>query len=79
MKKEYVAPDLYFESFELSEGVAAGCDSTGITTMEQYMANYLFTDDIPSNYLNYTCQFYATGIVEDYCYYAGSNNTLLLS
>ncbi len=55
MKKQYIAPDLYFESFELSESVAAGCSSKGIDIVESWMQLGYFLASTPSNYKNYEC------------------------
>ncbi len=82
MKKEYIAPDLYFESFVLSQSIASGCGSLGIATVQGAMAdeeNKYFTANTPSNYLDYECANDGTSIWEGFCYTAGGSNQLFLS
>ncbi len=76
MKKKYVAPDLYFESFALSQSIAAGCDSIDVT--QSYVELGLFSQNVPSNYMGITsCTddydgLVSQGIIEEYCYWQGS-------
>ncbi|MCD8230979.1 MAG: hypothetical protein LUD14_04005 [Clostridiales bacterium] len=79
MKKKYIAPDLYFESFVLSQSIAAGCSSTGIAIVEMWYADgKQFIISTPSNYKNYECEQEYTG--EDYCYWDGDDmNKVFLS
>ncbi len=63
-----MAPDLYFESFVLSESIAAGCDSDGIYIYNAMSGLGYFNSDlncssIDSNY-------------EMYCYTAGAHQLL---
>ncbi len=79
MKKKYIAPDLYFESFVLSQSIAAGCGSIGIATVQSTMELGYFTAETPSNYAGYECKEDVSGVWEGYCYTAGGSNQLFLS
>lgn len=84
MKKEYIVPDLYFESYVLSQSIAAGCSSGAIAFLESVIdiesGSGYFVDSTPSNYQNYTCAYDGTSITQMYCYWNGSeSNQLFLS
>ncbi len=85
MKKEYIAPDLYFESFVLSQSIAAGCDSDGIGVTKAYTEMGLFNSTVPSNNQGITSCTYSyddwvsQGIIEEYCYWSGDDMKLFLS
>ncbi len=78
MKKQYIAPDLHFESFVLSQSIAAGCTSIGVT--QSYVELGLFSQNVPSNNQGITsssCTYdydawVDEGIIEEYCYWSGS-------
>ncbi len=76
MKKKYVTPDLYFESFTLSQSIAAGCGSIGVT--QSYIELGLFSQNVPANNQGITSCTYdyddwvSEGIIEEYCYWQGS-------
>ncbi|MCD7734763.1 MAG: hypothetical protein LUH48_06515 [Clostridiales bacterium] len=81
MKKKYIVPDLHFESFVLSQSVAAGCGKDGIGFVDSVTDLGYFLATTPSNNQNYTC---TTVLGEDdyeiYCYWDGqSDNKLFLS
>ncbi|MCD7755791.1 MAG: hypothetical protein LUJ09_05605 [Firmicutes bacterium] len=83
MKKKYVAPDLYFESFTLSQSIAAGCNENGISITQSYVAMGLFSKNVPSNNQGITSctddydAWVEQGIIEEYCYWQGSFNLFL--
>jgi len=81
MKKKYVAPDLYFESYELSQSIAAGCGSDGIDFVSSVQSLGYFLESNPSNNQGYTCETYLTdNQYEIYCYWDGQdNNKIFLS
>ncbi len=81
MKKKYIAPDLHFESFVLSESIAAGCGSDGIGFVSSVKSLGYFLESTPSNYQNYTCNTaLSESQYEMYCYWSGKgNNKLFLS
>ncbi len=81
MKKEYIAPDLCFESFVLSQSIAAGCGSNGIDFVSSVTSLGYFLDITPSNSQNYTCTTALTeSQYEMYCYWDGGDaNKLFLS
>ncbi|MCD7753500.1 MAG: hypothetical protein LUH41_03020 [Clostridiales bacterium] len=85
MKKKYIVPDLRFESFVLSQSVAADCSKSGISVTESYVAMGLFSEHIPTNWSNVTTctddydKWVEQGIIEEYCYWAGNDMKLFLS
>ncbi len=78
MKEKYIAPDLTFESFTLSQSIAAGCGSDGIGFVNAVKDLGYFLENTPSNYADYTC---STVIGDDqyemYCYWQGQGNDKL--
>lgn len=66
MKKEYIAPDLYFESFVLSESIAT-CSELGIAFVD---SGFFGSDSgvlCDMDYDNYKAYY------EGYCYFYGGN------
>ncbi len=78
MRKEYIKPDVNYESFVLSESIAAGCNEDGIGVTNAYIELGLFSSNIPSNNQNISSctddydEWVESGIIEEYCYWQGS-------
>ncbi len=75
MKEKYVAPDLFFESFKLSQSIAAGCYGGGLDLIEmlnQAPENYFA--DFGSLICNtkLTSEDLAAMGFEGYCYTNGA-------
>ncbi|MCD8230372.1 MAG: hypothetical protein LUD14_00865 [Clostridiales bacterium] len=70
MKKEYIAPDLYYEPFVLSQSIAAGCAEKGIEAAQLWNSLWgYFTD---SDRLTCTLTDFNDDDFESYCYWQGS-------
>lgn len=70
MKKTYVKPELYFESFELAEHIA-GCNLSLTSTVDTCTAS----GDIGTNYSDsWFISKACTMLVEDFCYYPNESN-----
>lgn len=46
MKKQYVKPELYFENFELSSNIAAGCADTSIKGPIDFAGKKIFAPSV---------------------------------
>lgn len=67
MKKTYVKPEVYFENFELSASIAAGC-SVKINHAEGVCSSIPGIGSIFTDYQ--TCTWTAGDNESDYCYHA---------
>ncbi|MCD7762570.1 MAG: hypothetical protein LUI14_05125 [Lachnospiraceae bacterium] len=76
MKKEYMAPDLYFESFVLSESIAAGCTEEGQDLVNTWSSVGFFLSVVPSGYTACSDDYNESG-GETYCYWDGQNKVYL--
>ncbi len=80
MKEKYIAPDLEFESFEVSSSIAAGCtDIAGAKTVNDdgFLddgGNY-FIDGVghKAHGIKPCSTRWEDGIYERYCYWSGSD------
>ncbi|MCD7801871.1 MAG: hypothetical protein LUH09_03030 [Clostridiales bacterium] len=72
MKKQYIAPDLYFESIVLSESIALGCDADGITGAEglNELDGYFMDNTRLTCKTEWTHEY--DGMWEGYCYWSGT-------
>ena len=75
MKKTYVKPELYFENFELSSNIAAGCQwiSTSAENvcpvtvdMDGFGKVQIFVKD--------SCKYYAPDLQDKVCYHSPQDN-----
>ncbi len=69
MKEKYVTPDLEFESFTLSQSIAAGCDSSTFGAAESWHELGYFAEG--TKYAPCTVQWDDTKF-EGYCYWQGA-------
>ncbi len=81
MKKKYVAPDLYFESFRLSQSIAAGCTPDGIAAVGSFNQIGYFLDDRATMTCTeiVTKDNISTLFGESYCYWSGTDMKLFTS
>lgn len=73
MKKEYRAPDLYYESFQLAQNISAGCE--GIANFEDHGCSIHVTDegvDITIYAQRGVCTYTGPGYEDLVCYHAPS-------
>lgn len=71
MKKTYVKPEVYFESFELSANIAAGCgaDVMGkVTTHDIHSCGYNFNSKVIFNTEGVCTHFTQDGAEFGLCY-----------
>ncbi len=71
MKERYIAPDLCFESFQLSQSIAAGCAAEAVVAVEIWNERGFFLDDT-----RWTCSRQWTPEFEEqtneaFCYWNG--------
>ncbi len=73
MKKQYIAPDIYFEAFELSESIALGCDEDAVSGAEglNYSDGY-FLDSSTNMECTKIWTSENDGKWEGYCYWQGN-------
>ncbi len=78
MKEKYIAPDLIFESFTLSQSIAGGCSTSGKTQAEELMGPGfgLFLERFDCTDL---WDEEDEAAFEGYCYWSGTDNKMLLS
>lgn len=74
MKKAYVTPDIVFESFEITENIAAGC-----TLINSHFAPYdcpVFDEEIGLAYFSQlgTCHLTPPGGNDSICYHVPVND-----
>ncbi|MCD7774775.1 MAG: hypothetical protein LUH40_04240 [Clostridiales bacterium] len=77
LRKKYIAPDLYYESYVLSDSIAVGCSEAGITSAEGMNAwgNFFLDSGALSciNIWDEKTENENSGIVEGYCYWNGTS------
>ncbi|MCD7805150.1 MAG: hypothetical protein LUH03_08400 [Oscillospiraceae bacterium] len=71
MKKEYIAPDLYYEAYILSQSIASCSEKGQILADEWGQAGYFLDSE--------SCDEVWIDGYEGYCYWSGSDMTLFLS
>ncbi len=79
MRKTYVRPDVYLESYALSNAIASGCNAI-ITSIASYNCSADVMKD-PASYTIIDVGLFGDGIncltdysvFQQYCYYNGSN------
>ncbi len=84
MKKKYIAPDLYFESFRLSQSIAAGCSSDGVAAVKMWheLDGSYFLDDRASMDCGVhieTAEELKVLLGEAYCYWDGTDMKIFTS
>ncbi len=68
MKEKYVAPDFFFESFKLSQSIAAGCHPDAVDVVEIFNQLGYFLDNS-----QWVCAIpYEDGMIEGVCYWTGT-------
>lgn len=74
MKKVYSKPDIIFESFSLSQNIAAGCEYTNSVDPNLYMTGkgFAFTDEANCQY-KVPDQVGGDGEFNGICYHVFSN------
>ncbi len=80
MKKTYVKPEVYFESFELSANIATGCSTITKTLNEEQLCG--FFDGVDIIFLNgmSACTYPTTdGSYNSMCYHHPAADTKLFS
>lgn len=73
MKKEYRAPDLFYESFQLAQNISAGCE--GIANFDGASCSIQITDTgVSINIYSQTgvCDYTGPGYEDMICYHAPS-------
>ncbi len=73
VKKEYITPDLCFESFTLSQSIAAGCSSGGITAAQEWMGTY-FDSTSTDTRINNCSDQWVDSTYQVYCYWNGADS-----
>ncbi len=81
MKEKYIAPDLFFESFKLSQSIAAGCGGAGLELVTSlYQGLGLFMEpsrfDCSQNLTNENLREWG---LEDFCIWQGDQNSKLFT
>lgn len=66
MKKTYVKPEVYFENFELSANIAAGCEA--ISNSAQDMCEIIDKELGVSVFAELVCVYHAPGSGQKPCY-----------
>lgn len=74
LRKKYIAPDLYYESYVLSDSIAVGCSEAGISSAEGMNAwgGFFLETGALSCETIWTEQYEEMGM-EGYCYWNGTS------
>lgn len=77
--KEYVKPELFYESFELSEQIATGCSRGFIAKQhsDENTCTYNLNGLILFSSENGDCKY--TGEVDGFCYHNGGEGSTIFS
>ncbi len=80
MKKTYVKPELYFESFELSSNIAAGCSPTAIVNHAENTCPYV-VENVFAVFQNETsgCKYTPDQVGNKVCYGVPTDDKRLFS